>query len=235
MTLMKTRTRGTRGWTLLEDCWRDLRYALRTLRRAPAFASVAIVSLALGVGANTAIFSLADAVIFRDLPVLEPGRLFQVRGVHERGINLVHSYPLYQDIRDRTVAFASTACAAASASPEQIALTLRDSTQYDLQARIALVSGNYFTTLGVTSVVGRTFTVDDDRVPGRHSVAVVSYRFWKRALDADEAVVNARLSHNGMSYQIVGVAAAAFTGISSNDAPDVWLPSMMAETTLARE
>lgn len=105
------RRREIWGWTLASDFARDLRYSLRLLRRSPIFTVVAALSLALGIGANAAVFSLADAVIFRKLPVHDSDRLFQVRSVHERGVRLVHSYPLYRDIRDRNQAFASTAAA----------------------------------------------------------------------------------------------------------------------------
>jgi predicted permease len=231
--LVTETTREMWGWTLLEDFARDLRYSLRLLRRSPVFTAVAVLSLALGIGANTAIFSLADAVIFRNLPVDEPHRLFQVRGVHQRGVNLVHSYPLYRDIRDRNQVFASTAAAGSFAIPEPIVVELPRGTRRELQARVTIVSGNYFSTLGVGAALGRTLTVDDDRAPGAHPVAVVSYRFWKRALDADPAAIGTRLVHNGVSYQILGTTPLGFTGISSNDDPDVWLPAMMGAGVLS--
>jgi len=232
--LVKQTTRDMWGWTLLEDFARDLRYALRLLRRSPVFTAVAVLSLALGIGANTAIFSLADAVIFRKLPVRDPERLFQVRTVADRGVQLVLSYPLYRDIRDRNQVFESTAAAGSFAIPEPIALETGGTARREMQARITIVTGNYFAALGIDPVLGRTLTPADDRAPGAHPVAVVSHRFWTRALDADPAALGARLVHNGVVYQIVGVTPPGFTGISSTDDPDVWFPIMMAEAALMR-
>ena len=230
--VVKETTREMWGWTLAEDFANDLRYSLRLLRRSPVFTAVAVLSLALGVGANAAIFSLADAVIFRKLPVHQPDRLFRVRGAREHDVQLVFSYPLYRDIRDRNQAFLSTAAAGAFATLDPVALETPAEGRRDLHARVTLVTGDYFSTLGVEPIVGRAITADDDRAPGAHPVAVISHRFWKRALDGDPAATRALLIHNGISYAIIGVAPANFTGISSNDDPDVWLPMMMADAAL---
>ena len=224
--------RAALGLRLGDEIRGDLRYALRMLRRSPGFTIVAVLSLGLGIGANTAIFSLADAVIFRKLPVREPDRLLQVRGVRERSVQLVFSYPMYRDIRDRNQVFTSTAAAGSFATADPIALDTPGGGRRELYARVTLVSGNYFPTLGIDSIVGRTLTPEDDRGPGAHPVAVVSHRFWKRALDADPGATRTRLIHNGISYAIVGVASAGFTGISSNDDPEIWFPMMMADSVL---
>jgi ABC-type antimicrobial peptide transport system permease subunit len=234
VTLVKETTRQMWGWTPVEDMARDVRYALRLLTRAPLLPAVAVLSLALSIGANTAIFSLADAVIFRDLPVHEPAALVQVRGVHQRGVSTIYSYPLYQDIRDRTRAFSSTVCAGSWAIVEPITLVLPNESRREMRVRFTAVSGNYFDALGIQPVIGRTFTPDEDRAPGAHPVAVISYHFWKRDLLADPGVVHTRVLHNGVGYQILGVMPPSFTGISSNDDPDVWVPMMMANALLAR-
>jgi predicted permease len=227
--IVKETTREMWGWTLLEDFGRDLRYSLRLLKRSPVFTAVAVLSLALGIGANTAIFSLADVVIFRKLPVAEPDRLYQVRGVHERGgVNLTQSYPLYRDIRDRNHVFTSTAATGSFAMLDPIALETPGGGRRELHARVAIVTGTYFSTLRVEPLLGRMLTPDDDRAPGAHAVAVISHRFWKRALDADAGATRSRLIHNDVSYAIVGVAPPGFTGISSTEDPDVWVPTMMA-------
>ena len=232
--LVKETTRQMWGWTILDAVVRDLRYSLRLLERSPAFTAIAILSLGLGIGANTAIFSLADAVIFRRLPVHQPEGLMQVRGVHARGIRLVYSYPLYRDIRDRNQVFASTAAAMAAAIPEPVALEGAGVARRDMHARVTVVTGNYFATLGIGAALGRALTPDDDRTPAAHPAALISHRFWKRALDGAPEALQMRLVHNGVSYAIVGVAPAGFTGISSNDDPDVWLPMRMAEAALLR-
>jgi predicted permease len=235
VTLVKETTRQMWGWTLVEDVVRDLRHSLRLLARSPLFTAVAVMSLALGIGANTAIFSLADAIIFRNLPVREPQHLVQVRAVHPHGVDTIHSYPMYEDIRDRNQVFSSTVSACSWASIEPIALVLPNESRRDLRARLTAASGNYFDTLGVEPVIGRTFTPDEDRAPGAHPVAVVSYRFWKRELRADPGIVNTRLLHNGVTYQILGVTPPSFTGISSNDDPDIWVPMMMVDALLAAQ
>jgi predicted permease len=235
VTLVKETTCQMWGWTFVEDFVRDLRLSLRLLVRSPLFTAVAVLSLALGIGANTAIFSLADAVIFRELPVRDPKRLCQVRSVHQRGFELVHSYPLYEDIRDRNQVFSSTACTGAFAILESIAIILSNGSQGPLQARVTVVSGSYFSTLGIEAVVGRTFTPDDDQAVGAAPVAVVSYRFWKQALGAEPAVMNTSLLHNGVRYQILGVAPPSFTGISSQHDPDIWFPMMMSQSVLSGE
>ena len=231
--LVKERTRHMWGGAWLDDFHHDLRYAIRVLLRSRAFAAVAILSLALGIGANTAIFSLADAVLFRPLPVHQPERLMQVRGVHASGIRQVFSYPLYRDLRDRSQVFESTVAAMAGTLPEPISLE-RVGTPSHLHARVTVVTGNFFSTLGIGAVLGRMLTPDDDRVPDGHPVAVISYRFWKQALEGTDAALDTRVLHNGLSYVIVGVAPQGFTGISSNDDPDMWIPMMMAETVMLR-
>jgi predicted permease len=230
--LVKETTRDAWGWTLVRDAWRDLRYALRLLRRSPAFAVVAASSLGLGIGANSAIFSLTDAVIFRPLPVDAPDRLLQVRGVHERGVQLGFSYPVYRDIRDRQQAFTSIAATSSSATLDPMTLELPAAGRRDIYARFTLVTGSYFPALAIRPSAGRLFTPDDDRAPGAHPVAVVTHRFWKTVLGGDSAVTSIRLTHNGVSYAIVGVTPATFRGISSNDDPDVWFPMMMADAAL---
>lgn len=229
------RMHSTAVWTrmLASDFVRDLRYSLRLLRRSPLFTAVAVLSLALGVGANAAIFSLADAVIFRKLPVREPDRLFQVRRVQDRDTSLVLSYPLYRDVRELNRVFTSTAAAGAFASAEPISVAMPGGSPREMRARLTVVTGDYFMTLGVEPHAGRLLTPDDDRLRGGHPVAVVSYRFWRRTFSGDRgAAMQNVLTHNGVAYDIVGVAPAGFTGISSNDDPEVWLPMMMAGAVL---
>jgi predicted permease len=232
--LVKETTRQVWGWMLIEDLARDLRHSLRLLARTPVFTALALLSLALGIGANTAIFSLADAIIFRDLPVDEPHRLFQVRGADPKQVHTVLSYPLYEDIRDRNAVFSATASAGSWAIVEPIALELSNMARREMRARMTAVSGNYFDTLGIEAAIGRTFTVNEDRAPGAHPVAVLSHRFWKQELQSSPIVLDARLIHNGVSYQILGVTPGSFRGISSNDDPDFWIPMMMMDQALGR-
>jgi hypothetical protein len=160
----------------MRDLLSDLRFALRTLAKSPVFAAVAVVSLALGIGANTAIFTLLDQVLLRLLPVKDAEQLVQLRweGSHygsNTGFNAL-SYPLYKDFRDRNQVFNGVICR------YSLALSLGYDGQTErLQGE--LVSGNYFDVLGVKAIIGRTITPDDDRTPGGHSVGVLSYDFWQ--------------------------------------------------------
>src|SRR5436309_1337627 len=157
----------------MRDLLFDLRFAVRTLAKSPVFASVAVISLALGIGANTAIFSLLDQVLLRLLPVKNPAQLVQLRwqgGSHygsNTGFNAL-SYPLYKDIRDRNQAFSGVLCR------YSLPLSFGYKGQTERVDR-ELVSGNYFEVLGVRAVLGRTITPDDDRIPGGHPVVVLSH------------------------------------------------------------
>src|SRR5439155_2658303 len=165
----------------------DLRYAFRTLRNAPAFTAIVILTLALGIGANTAIFSLTDQVLLRRLPVKDPDRLvlFENPGAFAgRQFNSnTFSYPMYRDFRDRNAVFSGIV--ARFPTP----LTLMTNGQAE---RVSgdLVSGNYFDVLGVGAILGRTLTAADDRVPGAHPVAVLSYSCWVRRFGSDPGVLN---------------------------------------------
>jgi MacB-like periplasmic core domain len=176
--LIKETTRDMWGRKWVDDFARDARYALRGLKRSPALAVVAILSLAFSIGANTAIFSLADAVLFRSLPARESERLMQVRAVHAAGARQTFSFPLYRDFRDGNQAFESTAAAMAGTSSEPVSIEISGSSRYT-QARMTVVTGNYFSTLGVGTARGRTLTLDDDRVRSGHPVAVISHGFWR--------------------------------------------------------
>jgi predicted permease len=210
----------------------DLRYALRTLRATPGFTLVVIVTLALGIGANTAIFSLTDQVLLRRLPVKSPDELvlFENPGAFAgRQFNdNTFSFPMYRDFRDSNTVFSGIA--ARFPTP----LTLLDGDHGGAAERVngELISGNYFDVLGVRAVVGRTLTPDDDRVPGAHPVAVLSHNYWMRRFGGDASVLNRVVTVNGHPFTIVGVAEPGFTGIAVGESPDIMVPIMMkAEMT----
>jgi len=202
----------------------DLRYAFRTLRNAPAFTAIVILTLALGIGANTAIFSLTDQVLLRLLPVKDPDRLvlFENPGPFAgRQFNSnTFSYAMYRDFRDRNAVFSGIV--ARFPTP----LTLMANGQAE---RISgeLVSGNYFDVLGVRAVVGRSLTPGDDRVPGAHPVVVLSHNYWMRRFAGDPGVLNRTIDLNGHSMTVVGVIQPGFTGIVVGESPDVMVPIMM--------
>ena len=160
--------------------WNDLRFGFRTLRRSPVFTIVAVLSLALGIGANTSIFSLLSQVMFRYLPVADPARLVVFHTEGERSgrsskdnFEAVFSYPMYRDLRDRNQVFSGVI--ARSSAP--VSLSYNGQTE---RARAEMVSGNFFDVLGVRPAIGRLFTQDDDGAPGAHPVVVLSHGYWKR-------------------------------------------------------
>ncbi|MBI3469812.1 MAG: ABC transporter permease [Candidatus Solibacter usitatus] len=201
-----------------------LRYALRTLAKSPVFSLVAIFSLALGIGANTAIFTLVDQVLLRLLPVKNPQELVLLtwRGSHycsNTGSNAL-SYPMYTDFRARNQVFSGLLCRHAA----PLSMGYQGQTE-----RIdgELVSGNYFEVLGVKPAIGRTFTSDDDRTPGGHPVIVLSHDFWLNRFSADPKVLGQTLAVNGHSLTVVGVAESGFYGVEIGFSPKMWIPVMM--------
>jgi predicted permease len=210
---VKDRVRDV-GWeTHLESIWQDVRYALRTLRKSPAFAAAAVLTLALGIGATTAIFSLLDAVIFRSLPVSKPEELVLVGG---------SQYPVFQAFRQHTDVFADL-LATSGVTPLSVEIDMGAHER----TNVSLVSGSYFSTLGVGAAMGRVFTVNDDRVPGAHPVAVASYGYWQRRFGGDAAILGRVVRISGTPIAIVGVAPAGFFGEQVGVAPDLWVPLTM--------
>jgi predicted permease len=202
----------------------DVRYALRTLTRAPGFSAVIILTLGLGIGANTAIFSLMDQVLLRLLPVAEPDMLVQLDGpgtFRGRTTNdRTFSYPMYADLRDRNDVFTGL-IARFGASATLIARNQAE------RVDVELVSGNTFSVLGVSPVVGRALTQDDDRTSGAHPVAVLGYSYWQRRFAGSPAVLNQVVTVNKTPVTIVGIAPRGFAGIAATQTPDLFMPLMM--------
>ena len=202
----------------------DLRYALRTLLNAPAFTLVVVLTLALGIGANTAIFSLTDQVLLRMLPVKAPEQLVMFDGpgaFQGRTFNNgTFSYPMYRDFRDQNTVLSGVLARFPAA------LTLLANGQAE-RVNGELVSGNYFDVLGVPALIGRTFTPDDDRTPGGHPVAILSHNFWMRRFAGDPSVLNRTITLNGLPMTIVGITPPGFSGIVIGENPDVMVPLMM--------
>ncbi len=190
---------------------RDLRYALRVLRRSPLFTAVAILSLALGIGANAAIFTLINQLILQQLPVRNPEQLvlLTARGKHygsNNGPNAL-SYPMYQDFRDKNQVFG----AMFARHSTTLSLTFEGRTEL---AAGELVSGNYFPVLGVGAALGRVITASDDLIQGANPVAVLSYRYWKTRFNGDPGIVGRKIVINGRTFTVIGISAATFDGIA---------------------
>lgn len=200
---------------------RDLLYALRGFRKNPTFTLVAVASLALGIGLNTAIFNLVSAVLLQPLPVSEPSRLVSVFTLdHLNPGYLYCSYPDYKDYRDRNKAFSGLALY----TLVQVTLT-GESEPVDVAGQI--VSGNYFDVLGVKPALGRTFVPEEDRVPGAQAVVVIGYAFWQSRFAGSPGAVGATISLNNRRYTIIGVAPKGFHGANALVGTDLWVPMMM--------
>jgi putative ABC transport system permease protein len=200
---------------------RDLIYALRGFARNPTFTAVAIASLALGIGLNTAIFNLVSAVLLQPLPVRDPARLVSVFTTDRIYPGLLYcSYPNYKDYRDRNTVFSGLALY----NPIQATLT-GDQNPGDVQGQ--LVSGNYFDVLGVKPVLGRAFLPEEDRVPDAQAVVVIGYAFWRRRFAASRTAIGASIGLNNRRYTIVGVAPEGFHGANALVSTDLWVPLMM--------
>src|SRR6201984_2548198 len=178
---------------------RDLLYSLRTLRRSPVFLAVALLSLALGIGANTAIFTLINQLILQPLPVKNPEQLVMLagRGKHYGGNNGPDrlSYPMYQEIRDKNQVFSGMFCT----YPSTVSATFQGTTEL---IGADFVSGNYFPVLGVGAAVGRVFTASDDLIQGGHPLAVLSYGYWRGRFGADPRLVGRKSEENGGIFPI---------------------------------
>ncbi len=191
----------------------DLKFALRTLRRSPLFTSIAILSLALGIGANTAIFTLMDQLLLRVLPIRDPGTLVMLyqEGPH-MGSNSgprMHSYPLYQDFQQKAEPLADVICRRGV----EASLSVDNQTE---RVDAELVSGNYFTALGVKPAIGRLFnSAEDDQVYSGHPVVVLSHEYWASRFAGDPKVIGQKILVNNYPMTIVGVSGAGFTGIGS--------------------
>jgi hypothetical protein len=206
--------RDTRRVNWIVDFGQDVRYALRILRKSPGFTAAAVLSLALGIGINTAVFSLINAVLLRTLPVKNPEQLVVFN--HRNDI----SYPMYQDLRDGNTVLSGLLCRfTIPASMSAEGQTDRISAE--------LVSGNYFQVLGVEALIGRALTPDDARVPGAQPVVVLSNAFWRRRFGSDPGVVGKTIRLNGHPMTVVGITPAGFQGTEVAVSPDVRVPITM--------
>lgn len=206
-----------------------MRYTFRTFLRSPGFVAIAVGSLALGIGANTAIFSLFDQVLVRSLPVAEPDRLvlFHTEGqdpgwAMSDNYAAVYSYPTYKGLRDRSVVFDGLAARAGAA-----ATVIEPGGAANV--RVELVSGNFFQVLGVGAAMGRTIAPSDDVTVGGHPVVMLSYGYWSRRLGSDPKTLNSRILVNGHPMLVIGILDRRFLGVQSGQMPDLYAPLTMKE------
>lgn len=216
--------RERRSLPMLETFLQDLKYGARQLLRTPGFALTAALTLALGIGANTAAFSVVSAVLLRPLPVQSPEQIVAVRNANSSNAMLAAlSYPNYRDLRDRNQVFSDLI--AYRFAP--IAMTHEGQSQ---RVWCYMVSGNYFSGLGLRASQGRLFTLEDDVNAGGHPVAVVGYESWQKRFGGRSDIVGSELIVNGRKYTIVGVGPQGFSGTEVIAAPEIWFPvAMQAE------
>jgi putative ABC transport system permease protein len=206
----------------------DVRHALRLLRKSPAFTAVAVITLALGIGANTAIYSLLDQAMLHSLPVKDPSRLMLLRysgdypghSFTRIDDHFYFSYPMYRDLRDRNSVFSGLLATAWA----QVGVQSRGQSEDD---NAELVSGNYFDVLGVQPALGRLFIPSDDLVQDANPVAVLSFNYWQRRFGLDPRIVNQTISINGHPFTVVGIAAPGFHSAVQGDSPAIFVPMTM--------
>jgi predicted permease len=223
LTLAMEDVRATWGWTWLDSIFGDIRYSLRALRRQPAFVAVAVLSLALAIGANSAIFSFADALLLRPLAVKNPAAVFDVSSATPDNPIAGMSFPDYRDLRAKSRSFSglaayrltTLAAAAKPAAPAQIRFA-------------SLVSDNFFAVAGVTPSAGRAF-LPDEAAAAAQPVAMVSYDFWQQNYAGGHSAIGSSLRLNGIVFTIVGVAPAYFTGLDRFVRPSIFVPLGMAQ------
>lgn len=208
----------------LEKLGQDIRYGIRSLAKNPAFSLVAIATLALGIGANTAMFSLLDQIVLRLLPVKQPERLVKVTVIGNNygntyGTDRV-SWPMFEDLRGRNEVFSDMFCR----FPATVTLGYGDRAT---QAKAELVSGSYFPVLGVGAALGRTIAPEDDNVPDERPVVVLSYSFWRNYFNGDPTIIGRNIVLNGHNMTIIGVAQAGFDGVELGNAMQMFVPIMM--------
>ncbi len=217
MALHKEQCRDWRGTAWVENWARDLRYAIHTLRRTPLFTAAAILTLALGIGANTAVFTFVENILLRQAPVRDPGQLVFLNWGNS--VNL--SYPNYRDFRDRNQAFSSLIACRYNA----ISLSVPPRESYRVYGYEA--SGNYFETLGIRPFLGRFFGPPEDETPGANPVMVISHRLWQSRFAGDPNAVGRRVKINGFPFTVIGVAPPHFGGTELIVSADFWVPAAM--------
>ncbi len=216
---VKEMCRDARGTRWLEELLQDLRIGVRMMRKNPGFTLVVAATLTLGIGANTAIFGLVDALLLRPLPIVKEPSQLVVLARGDGGGSTV-SYPDFRDLRERNEVLSDLALY--TQTPISFGNNVRSEVLLG-----ALVSGNYFDVLGIQPSLGRAFLPEEDRTPGTHPVVVLNHSFWQTRFDSDRAVVGKTIILNSRPFTVVGVAPAGFDGETPPMKISLWIPVMM--------
>jgi predicted permease len=209
-----------RAFAALETTLFDLRNSVRVMRKSWVFSAVVVLSLGLGIGANTAIFTLIDTVMWRMLPVKDPQNLLLVGRTVNGNPQTGYTYDQFKALREQT-----EIAEIAGYSPQRLSVDVDGKLEPTSEGH--LVSGNYFSLLGVNAFAGRTIAADDDRIPSGHPVAMLSHRYWVRRFGRDPGVVGGKISISGTPFTIIGIAPPEFFGLEVGSAPDLFVPMMM--------
>jgi predicted permease len=221
---VKEESRDERGVRFLEEVWQDLRYGARMMLKHRGFTAVAVLTLALGIGANTAIFSVLNALLLRSLPVKDPDELALLANVSRAGLGASFSYPLYEQLRDGSHSLSGLFAAGAISKRRLNA----GGTEPEF-IRAQEVTGNFFSVLGVPALLGRTLTHEDDQASHPQRVMVISHSFWQRRFGADPAIVGKTITFEDVPMTIVGVTPPGFFGFQPGEHPDLWWPMQMIQ------
>src|SRR5205809_2726177 len=213
---------------------KDVRYALRSLLKHPTFTAIAVITLALGIGANTAIFSVLNAVMLRALPVKNPQQLVflsnpdrhGVNGGQETGNRFLFAYHEFEWLRDHNQVFSEIFAVQSALSSQPIVVEGSDQNEAE-PARITAVSGGYFTGLGVSTIQGRPFTAEMDQISNATPVAVISYDYWKNRFALDPSILGRRIHVRETSFETIGIRRTGFSGATVGSAAARGVPLMM--------
>ena len=220
LTIAAEDARAVWGWTRIEQTLQDVRYALHVLRRSPVFTAAAVLSLALGIGANAALFSLIDTLMWRQLPITEPGRLLSIGQQTPTSSSNGFTYQQYEIMRDHVPGLRLSAY-----GNVRLNVSVGGSIEPTLEGQ--LVTGDYFPLLGVKPALGRLLGPDDNRAINGHPVVVLSHVYWTRRFNSDLSVVGQSIALSGVPFTVVGVAPPEFFGTEVGVAPSIFAPVMM--------
>ncbi len=233
-TKLQEQSREIRLWAALESSWQDTRYAWRGMRRSPAFALTAILSLSLAIGANTAIYSIVSAAMLRPLPVYKPKQLFTLTmppvlqaGEEPGGEREAWSYPIYQSFC--TVA-GNSARLAMFGYPNRAEVRAKSAISPAHKVMTQFISANAFTVLGITPALGRFFSPEEDHIPGNRKLAILSYDYWQRNFNADPAVLGRLIWSDADPYEVIGVTRKGFFGVETGRFIDIWMPASLYQS-----
>ena len=222
---VKEECRDARGVSTFENTLRDFQLAARQLRKSPGFSTAVVMSLALGIGANTAIFTLIDAVLLRSLPVAEPEQLYFVTR-HQPSGTAGFGHREFRQLREANPVFSDVAAYAAT----RLNVSIDGSNEPTAEGH--LVSGSFFSVLGVNAIAGRTLGPQDDEVPDAHPVVVLSYDYWNRRFGLDQSIVGRTISLSGAPFTIIGIAPREFFGLEVGRSAEMFVPVMMQPTVM---